>query len=299
MNRDPIIVMQHQGVSYIKLDYYMRAASIIVNGEHTPAVCPGNQQWAMHDGIVESLAIKQPSQRVCIGWRLSDKYRGVVQFPETLEPDAITYDHDEEAYQATDATATYHPDFYEQVIEERQASPVAVEFLVIDRDCQPITQPADVTVDFPHSLREYPATWHRHPVSISGEALFARAADVLVAAVAARPNDFVCDDHRSIGTVTLHRYMNHEPRTREYKVGRRTRRDTQTRSRFEVMKLSKPRSSYTEGALVPPTLKAENWLALEPKINEFVNLVLSYIEPSSVGVCPHCAGDGFLLNKAA
>lgn len=303
MNPLQTLVMLHDGWSYIKLDAYqfrVDPKSLIVNGEVGNATaCPGAAYWAMVSGEVKTLAIPQSPISQRIGYRLQNVYRDTTTFPRTLPADAFEFDDDRDEMVPTDAGAVYSASFYDAVHESIERTPLPVELIVIDRNCMPMTRPADVNIEFPASLREYPETWHKHPVSISGKSLFARATAILRAEVQSRPDDFAMTDYANIGTFTLFRVMHHKPTEYNYHVGKRTKRATKTRSNVEVMKISAPDSSYKDGAIVPTTLRGDNWAALEPQIELFLDMIRAYIQPGRVRLCPHCDGEGFLIGEAA
>lgn len=302
---DKIIILEHEGTSYIRNGYHsMSPDSLLVNGQAGIAqTCPGNALWLMAQGSVQTLArIPAPGLEVA-GWSLKPEYREVTTFPAELGADAFRYEYDEDEedhYIPTDPTAVYKSVFYEKKLQQVQREPQPVEFTVIDRDCAPKAKPDDIKVEFPASLREYPETWHKHPVFIDGNALFGRAATALVEAARERSGDFFVTDHRNIGTVTLMGYMHHEPKQSEYKVGRRTVRRTLTKSEFKIMELASGTSSYAKSAdIVVRGLSGSNWADLESKINGFIDLVLSYIKPGSIRVCECCKGDGYIVTVKA
>jgi hypothetical protein len=294
------IVMQHKGVSYFKSDsYLMRGEAlrrVIINGVAGAVVpCPGDAQWGMFDGEIKSITTPGAPYSKTIGYRLKDIYRDVTSFPRTLEANAFVWDEDEEDTVPAEIGALYKSDFYEAVSETITPEPVEIAFEVIARDCEPIARPDGVKTDFPASLREYPETWHKHPCSIDGDALFVLAVQRLKSAITGREHDFALTDYSSIGTVTLSRVMSHKPLEYTYNIGKKTKRASKTKSQFELFKLSKPRSSYTEGAIVPSRMEGKDWADLEPKITQFVSMILSYVQPESVCVCPQCDGNGFLV----
>ncbi|HCW17716.1 hypothetical protein [Achromobacter sp.] len=298
---DKIIILEHEGTSYIRNGYHsMNPDSVLVNGRAGVAQsCPGNAMWLMVHGSIQTLArITAPANEL-VGWVLKPEYRDVTTFPVELGADAFRYEYDEDEddhYTPTDPAAVYKSVFYEKKFQQVQRDPQPLEFIVVDRNCAPKARPEDIKVDFPASLREYPETWHKHPVTIDGNALFGRAATALVEAARERSGDFVVTDHRNIGTVTLMGYMHHEPKQSEYKVGRRTVRRTLTKSEFKIMELASGTSSYTKSAdIVARGLSGSNWADLESKINGFIDLVLSYIKPGSVRVCDCCKGDGYIV----
>ncbi|WP_116791427.1 hypothetical protein [Achromobacter dolens] len=298
---DKITILEHEGTSYIRKGYHsMSPDRLLVNGRAGLAQsCPGNANWLMVQGGVETLAIIPAPGMEVVGWSLKPEYCEVTTFPPELGADAFRYEYDEDEedhYIPTDPAAVYKSVFYEKKLQQVQREPQPLEFIVIDRDCAPKARPEDVKVEFPASLREYPETWHKHPVFIDGNALFGRAATALVEAARERSGDFFVTDHRNIGTVTLMGYMHHEPKQSEYKVGRRTVRRTLTKSEFKIMELASGTSSYAKSAdIVARGLSGINWADLESKINGFLDLVLSYIKPGSVRVCECCKGDGYIV----
>lgn len=302
MSQLQTLVMLHDGWSYIKFDHYnmrQNPATLIVNGESGRAVaCPGAMYWAMVEGEVKTLAVPQPPTIQRIGFRLQDVYRDTTTFPRELPANAFEFDDDRDELVPVEPGAVYSASFYDAVHESIEREPLRIELIVIDRNCAPMNRPADVNIEFPASLREYPETWHKHPVSISGKALFQRATALLRAEVQARPNDFSMTDYENIGTFTLFRIMHHKPTEYSYHVGKRTKRATKTQSNVEVMKISAPDSSYRDGAIVPKPLAGENWSALEPQINLFLDMIRAYIQPGRVCLCPHCDGEGFLIGDA-
>ena len=298
---DKIIILEHEGTSYIRNGYHsMKPDSVLVNGRAGIAqACPGNSNWLMVQGSIQTLArIPAPGLEV-IGWSLKPEYREVTTFPAELGADAFRYEYDEDEednYIPTDPAAVYKSVFYEKKYQNVQGEPQLLEFMVIDRNCAPKTKPDDIKVEFPASLREYPETWHKHPVTIDGNALFGRAATALVEAARERSGDFAVTDHRNIGTVTLMGYMHHEPKQNDYKVGRRTVRRTQTKSEFKIMELASAVSNYAKSAdIVCRGLSGSDWADLESKIDGFIDLVLSYVKPGSVRVCECCKGDGYIV----
>ena len=298
---DKIIILEHDGTSYIRTDYQtMSADRWLVNGQAGAVqACPGNARWLMVPGSIQTLAqIPAPGLEV-IGWSLKPEYRDVTTFPPELGADAFRYEYDEDEedhYTPTDPTAVYKSVFYERKMQQVQREPQPLEFIVVDRNCAPKARPEDIKVEFPASLREYPETWHKHPVTIDGNSLFGRAATALVEAARERSGDFAVTDHRNIGTVTLMGYMHHEPKQSEYKVGRRTVRRTLTKSEFKIMELASGSSSYAKSAdIVCRGLSGKDWADLESKITGFIDLVLSYIKPGSVRVCDCCKGDGYIV----
>ncbi|CAB3643420.1 hypothetical protein LMG26685_02159 [Achromobacter mucicolens] len=298
---DKIIILEHEGTSYIRTGYQtVSPENMLVNGQAGAAqTCPGNPRWLMVSGSIQTLArIPAPGLEL-VGWILKPEYRDVTTFPAELGADAFRYEYDEDeedCYIPTDPTAVYKSVFYEKKHQNVQREPEPLEFMVIDRDCAPKSKPDDVKVEFPASLREYPETWHKHPVTIDGNALFGRAATALVEAARERSGDFAVTDHRNIGTVTLMGYMHHEPKQNDYKVGGRTVRRTQTKSEFRIMELASAASNYAKSAdIVCRGLSGSDWADLESKINGFIDLVLSYIKPGSVRVCECCKGDGYIV----
>ncbi|MFM0101962.1 hypothetical protein PQR01_00240 [Paraburkholderia rhynchosiae] len=298
-----IIVLQHQGWSYIKrghaMHYGLTAENLIVNGQAGAAkVCPGDNNWWMLKGDIEALAMPQPPILKLIGYRLKDEYRDTTTFPRSLEDGAFAYSDDSDEWVPTDSKAVYKHEFYDAVHERIERQPLALEFLSVDKDTAPKAKPADVVVDFPALLREHPETWYKHPVSISGDALFHRAVALLRAEVNARPNDFQMKDYTNIGTFTLYRVMHHKPTEYTYHVGKKTKRGSKTQSQVEILMISSPKSSYRDGAVVPGNIAAGNWAELEPKIDLFLETIRAYIAPGHVRLCPHCDGEGFLIGDS-
>lgn len=302
---DKIIILEHEGTSYIRNGYHsMSPDSVLVNGRAGVAqACPGNHMWLMVQGSIQTLARISAPVNELVGWMLKPEYRDVTTFPVELGADAFRYEYDEDEedhYVPTDPAAVYKSVFYEKKLQQVQRDPQPLEFILVDRNCAPKARPEDIKVEFPANLREYPETWHKHPVTIDGNALFGRAATALVDAARERSGDFAVTDHRSIGTVTLMGYMHHEPKQSEYKVGRRTVRRTQTKSEFKIMELASGSSSYAKSAdIVCRGLSGSDWADLESKIAGFIDLVLSYIKPGSVRVCECCKGDGYVVTVKA
>ncbi|MBJ9658827.1 hypothetical protein I5588_30360 [Burkholderia multivorans] len=299
---NPIIVLQHNGWSYIKHGYqlsYTTASALIINGQAGVAVeCPGRRGYSMFEGELLTLAIPQAPTSNLIGYRIRDEYRDTTTFPRTLEADAFELDDDQDEYVPRDGAA-YKREFYDEVRETVERESLLIDFIIVDRDCAPVERPGDITIDFPADLREHPETWHKHPVSISGKALFLRATAMLRAEVKAHPNEFAMTDYANIGTFTLMRVVTHKPMQYSYSIGKRTKRSTKTQSTVELMKISAPDSSYRDGAIVPGELRGANWADLEPQIERFLDTIRAFIAPGAVHICPHCDGDGFLVEARA
>lgn len=299
---NPVIVLQHNGWSYIKHGYQLSstaAPALIINGQAGIAVeCPGNRGYSMFEGELRTLAIPQAPTSNLIGYKIRDEYRDTTTFPRSLESDAFVFDDDRDEYVPRDGAA-YKREFYDEVREVVERDPMPVEFVIVDRDCAPVDRPSDVTIEFPADLREHPETWHKHPVSISGKALFLRATAMLRAEVQANPAEFAMIDYANIGTFTLQRVVTHKPMPYSYSIGKRTKRSTKTQSTVELMKISAPDSSYRDGAIVPAPLRGANWAELEPQIERFLDTIRAFISPGVVRICPHCDGDGFLVEPRA
>jgi hypothetical protein len=295
------IILQYQGWSYIKRVWPLTqwgAEKIVVNGATGAAMqCPGDNNWWMFEGEVASLSMPQSPIHQLSGYRLKDEYRDTTTFPRELPADAFSYDEESDERVPT-AGGAYKIDFYDPLHETIERAPEPVKFVIVDRDCLPLTKPSDITVDFPASLREHPETWHKHPVSISGKALFLRAVALLRAEVAARQGDFTTSDYVNIGTLTLNRVMHHKPTEYTYHVGKKAKRASKTSTNVEILKISSPDSGYKDGALVPGAINAANWRELEPKIELFLDTIRSYVAPGRVRLCPHCDGEGFLIGDA-
>lgn len=299
---NPVIVLQHNGWSYIKHGHrlaYTAAPALIINGQSGIATeCPGNSGYSMFEGELRTLAIPQAPASNLIGYRIRDEYRDTTTFPRTLEANAFVFDDDQDEWVPRDGAA-YKREFYDGVRETVEREPAPIEFIIVDRDCAPINRPSDIAIEFPADLREHPETWHKHPVSISGKALFLRATAMLRAEVQAHPAEFAMDDYANIGTFTLKRVVTHKPMPYSYSIGKRTKRSTKTQSTVELMKISAPDSNYRDGAIVPTPLRAANWAELEPQIERFLDTIRAFIEPGAVRICPHCDGDGFLVEPRA
>lgn len=299
---NPVIVLQHNGWSYIKHGYqlsYTAAPALIINGQTGIAVaCPGNRGYSMFEGELRALAIPQAPTSNLIGYKIRDEYRDTTTFPRTLEADAFEFDDDQDKYVPRDGAA-YKREFYDEVRETVERASLLIDFIIVDRDCAPVERPSDITIEFPADLREHPETWHKHPVSISGKALFLRATAMLRAEVQAHPNEFAMTDYANIGTFTLMRVVTHKPMPYSYSIGKRTKRSTKTQSTVELMKISAPDSTYRDGAIVPGALSGANWADLEPQIERFLDTIRAFIAPGAVRICPHCDGDGFLVEARA
>jgi len=288
-----IIVMQKAGRSYVKLSSYKGfAGGYVINGEDA-IQAPGDKSYAIVDGEVTTLERKLTKSRSIIGYALYDRYKDITQLPHETPVDAFSRDEDGDL-------CGPNAEFYHAVYDEPQQYLEPVEFEVIDRDCEPVTIPPYVTIEFPNNIAKFPETQHKYPCRIGSETVFNLLWDRVKAAVSESDGKYVMDDYKSIQTLTVSERIAipyHESKTVEYYPTPRARK-TKTRTvpinwrTVKVFEICGPKYSQSGKKACTSAVRGENYADLQTKLEAYIQSFLVQLTEGKRLVCEHCRGEG-------
>lgn len=284
--------MKKDGISFVKLRDGWNAGKVkgnwLVNGVE-PTVCRGDADWCQVAGDITSIQRINHKSDLLDHWKLKEQY---ASFPleKTRHADAF------ERYDDDDPNAA----FYEAVYVHQEPVITTEEFEVIDYDCEPIARPAYVTVKFPHTLSEYPDTWHKWPCEINYKAVFEIVAEAVVTRCKELP-DYVVTDHRNIQALKVERRIsipqsaqvaereNYWPSFRSRNM--KSRMVKKTTRLIKVLDLI---GEYKggHGEIRTVALSGDNWAELSENLSNYVQSFVDLLDPEHLEVCEHCKGSG-------
>jgi hypothetical protein len=293
---DKIIVMEKDGVSYAKLSSYSGfGSSYVINGE-AAVPAPGDKNYAIVDGTVTSIEVKRTAPGHRVGYALYDRYKEITQLPHELPADAFTRDGDGDL-------CGENAEFYHAVYSEPAAYLEAVEFEIIDKNCEPVTIPSYVTINFPNNIARHRETQHKYSCFIPGKAVFELLWDRVKERVSTSEGKYEMDDYRSIQALRVSERIAiqyHETTTRQYYPTARSRKPrTETlQVRWKTLKIIEiygpGYSQGTQNREVTPVIRGKDYAELQTNLEAYINSFLSRMEDGKREVCRHCRGEGIV-----
>jgi hypothetical protein len=294
---DKIIVMQKDGVSYVKLVSYGNFSGnhYVINGE--PAVqADGDKTYAVVNGVVTSIERKVTPQRNRIGFVLIERYREITQLPHELPLGAFVYDDDGDL-------CGENAEFYRGIFDDPQPYLEAVEFDIIDRDCEPVNMPSYVVIEFPNNIAKYRETQHKYPCYVSSETAFNLLWDRVKEHVTASNGIYVIDDYKSIQALRVQERINipyHETKQRSYYPTQRSRKmKTETvpvtQKLVKVIEIYGPKYGQdAAGKQRTQTIRGVNYADLQTNVESYIQSFLTQLADGKREVCRHCRGEGIV-----
>lgn len=296
MSRDKIIVMEKDGVSYVKLSSYGGfGSSYVINGE-AAVPAPGDNNYAMVNGTVTSIEIKRSRPRSIVGYTLYDRYKEITQLPHELPAEAFTRDDDGDL-------CGENAEFYRAVYSEPETYLEPVEFEIIDRNCEPVKMPHYVTIEFPNNIARHRETQHKYPCFIPGKVVFELLWDRVKERVDKSDGKYVMSGYENIQTLSVNERIAipyHATTTRSYYPTARSRKPrTETVQlrwkEVNVFGIYGPvYSQPPAGKEVTPTIRGKDYADLQANLEAYINSSLSRMEGGKREVCRHCRGEGIV-----
>jgi len=296
MQREKIIVMEKDGVSYAKLSSYSGfGSSYVINGEDAvPA--PGDKNYAIVDGTVTSIEVKRTAPGHRVGYALYDRYKEITQLPHELPADAFTRDEDGDL-------CGENAEFYRPVYNEPETYLEALEFEIIDKNCEPVTIPSYVTIQFPNNIARHRETQHKYPCYIPGKFVFDLLWERIKERVDTSEGKYVMDSYKNIQTLTVSERIAipyYDTTTRSVYPTPRSRKPrietVQKRWKtVKVIEVNGPEYSRTpSGVEVTQVIRGKDYAELQANLETYINSFLSRMEDGKREVCRHCRGEGIV-----
>lgn len=296
MSRDKIIVMEKDGVSYVKLSSYSGfGSSYVINGaDAVPA--PGDKNYAIVDGIVTSIAVKKTCSRSVIGYALYERYKEITQLPHEMPADAFTRDDDGDL-------CGENAEFYRAEYSEPETYLESVEFEVIDRNCAPVKIQSYVTIEFPNNIARYRETQHKYPCFVTGKIIFDLLWERVKERVDSSDGKYVMDNFKNIQALRVSERIAipyHETTTRSvYPTARARKPRIETVpvkwKSVTILEIYGPGySQTTQGKEVTQNIRGKDYAELQANLEAYINSFLSRLEDGKREVCRHCRGEGIV-----
>ncbi|ETT40915.1 hypothetical protein C162_26695 [Paenibacillus sp. FSL R7-269] len=293
---DKIIVMEKDGVSYAKLSSYSGfGSSYVINGE-AAVPAPGDKNYAIVDGTVTSIEVKRTAPGYRVGYALYDRYKEITQLPHELPADAFTRDDDGDL-------CGENAEFYRAVHSEPTTYLEAVEFEIIDRNCEPVTIPSYVTIEFPNNIARYRETQHKYPCFISGKNVFDLLWERIKERVDNSDGKYVMDSYKNIQTLTVSERIAipyHETTTRSYYPTARSRKPrietvpVRWKSVAVIEVYGPEYSRKPTGRDATSAVRGKDYAELQTNLEAYISSFLSRMEDGKREVCRHCRGEGIV-----
>ena len=291
-----IIVMEKDGVSYIKLGSYGSFnGSYVVNGE-VAQPAPGDSSYAIVSGKVTSIEQKRTQSRRVIGYELYDRYKEITQLVHELPADSFYRDDDGDL-------VGENAELYRPVYDSPLPYLEPVEYEVIDKDCEPVTIPSYVVIDFPNNIGKYREVQHKYPCFISAKDVFNILYDKVAEHVAESDGKFVMDGYRNIQSLRVDERVAipyYETRTRQYYPTARSRKPKVLTEQVKwkqvrVFEVCGPAySSYKESNKRTEIIRGLNYAELQSNLEAYIQSYISQLTGGKREVCQHCRGEGIV-----
>lgn len=288
-----IRVMTKGGKSYVKLGY---GGKYRINGqESVPA--RGDTAWSVVDGDVDRIEQYVPGPRTLSGFSRVQGSPDTI--PAWISVAAVERDADGEWR----SRSGYDLGYYYPEYTQADGSWIAVDFDVIDRDCEPVRLPDWCVVDWPANIEHYPEQQHKYPCHVSVKRLFELVAHEVEKLVESSPV-LSWDKYLNIGTFTVKHRVDIPPhlRTKETREvyrrpnSKKTTKETIVREhRWEqVLKLNGFYQNRSPDDVYVPELRGSNYADLKKKVDDYIQSIVSLCDPARWTVCEACSGHGMV-----
>jgi hypothetical protein len=192
-------VMIKDGISYIQMNSYgnVNPEYYLVNDE-IPEVAKGQQNYFIYNGEVKSLKVRRTRKGKPTHYELYDKYKGVVQLPETLPIDHFTNEKDYD-----DEYIEENREFYKMVYAPDEVYFEDIPFEIIDRNSEPKSIPSFVHIDFPNNISKYKEVQHNYPCYITAKDMFDIIYDSILEKIKNYSDIYSWDNYKNIQTLRV------------------------------------------------------------------------------------------------
>lgn len=291
---DPIIVLEKDGISYIHFRSKHFENQYLVNGK-PPVKCPGNAEYAMIEGKVEKIEkIIYPVRNV-IKFRLKEQYEAITNLPKELPKETFKRDEYGDWYGE-------NIEFYEPVYDDPPPKYEPIDFLVIDRNCEPVKMPHYVKVDFPYNLRHYPEVHHKYPCYIDRKDVYNLVKDRIIKVVDNSSGKYTRTNYSNIQTMTIYEVIEIPFRCeRKEVIPARTKRGKdkyktviEKTKKVKLFEIVGDYRTNDEDVIRIESIRGNNYEELMKNLEEYIQSFLSIFDKTKRIVCPHCKGEGIL-----
>lgn len=304
-----IHVLQKNKCSYLNIGSYDHE-NYIVNGCKKLQICPGNSQWGMVSCIVKTLQRIIPPGNILEKYVLKEEYvnSDKCNLPKELPSNTFEVDYDDDGDRTViskEYGAFY--DCYNPKYISGELSYANVEFVIIDKDCEPVELPPYVKVKFPDSLIHHPETWHKYPCYISAVDLFNLIYPELKNVCEVNSERLNMSDYKNIGILEISIKIQ-LPKSLQKKVSYsyyptirskkpKTAYKTPTSISYNFLRIVRDHKEYKDGSLLVGEISADNYEELKQKINKYIKDLVSLIDIPLMTICEYCKGLGLITNK--
>lgn len=288
-----ILVLQKNGKSFVNISSYQQS-NYLVNGKSLTS-CPGNTNWGMIDGEVKSITKEITGGQKLEKFILREPFRenpGKLQLE--LPPESFEYDKEDYEYIGENS------EFYEPVYLPGETIIINENFLIVDKDCEPVILPDYVKIDFPYSFEKYPETWYKYPCSISAENIFNFLINELEPILINNQDKFAYNLYKNIYIldvsikVDLPKFL-YKTEYRQ-KIYCKKKEAVVIKWRLEPFLYITAKRDKTEGILIPQ-ICGDNYDDLLNKKNKYIDSIVKKFDITSFSVCEHCKGLGIIQNE--
>ncbi len=298
MSKESIRIIQKNGISYFKPNSYYNIVNFWANDNILAEKCPGDPSWYKVSVNISKLESEHNGGIDYVAYKIRDTYKVLsqnspVQFPEVLSVEKFNLLEDESEKKS----------FYEPVIKQNPNYRNNIEFVIIDRDCEPVKMLPGVNVQFPYDLEKYPETFHKYPCSITGDSLFeilySRVSDMVKS-----DKKYSIEDYRSIGVLRAYETLKinfQKKEVRRFYPSLRAKKMVSKEYLVENTKITlleiyapKYKSNNSSSETVP-ALSAPSYAELLEKINNYIDSKMRVFDSSAKEVCACCKGVGVVF----